>query len=187
MTTDVSTVVVIIQSFSYSWLMTEFLTRVTLWVAHVVQELLKYTPSRSPEFFPGFSGSIYCFLFSVLHIIAYPFVFFSFVHCLSFHLRLLNTPLVSSNFSSIWQTITNINQLTNYIYFLATINKFLNQSWSYDSWIFNFLCNQCLSPLKLWVQVPLMGTSTCYNIMLSLSVTCGKSVVFSRYSSFLHQ
>ena len=25
-------------------------------------------------------------------------------------------------------------------------------SWSYDSWIYNFLCNQCLSPLMLWVR-----------------------------------
>ena len=24
-------------------------------------------------------------------------------------------------------------------------------SWSYGSWIYNYLCNQCLSPLKLWV------------------------------------
>jgi len=22
-------------------------------------------------------------------------------------------------------------------------------SWSYDSWIYNYLCNQCLSPLKI--------------------------------------
>ena len=25
--------------------------------------------------------------------------------------------------------------------------------WSYGSWIYNFLCNQCLSPLMLWVQI----------------------------------
>ena len=24
-------------------------------------------------------------------------------------------------------------------------------SWSYVSWIYNYLCNQCLSPIKLWV------------------------------------
>jgi hypothetical protein len=24
--------------------------------------------------------------------------------------------------------------------------------WSYGSWIYNYLCNQCLSPLTLWVQ-----------------------------------
>ena len=29
-------------------------------------------------------------------------------------------------------------------------------SWSYGSWIYNYLCNQCLSPLTLWVWIPLM-------------------------------
>jgi len=33
------------------------------------------------------------------------------------------------------------------------------------SWINNYLCNQCLSPLKLWVQIPLMKRCTRYNIM----------------------
>ena len=30
-------------------------------------------------------------------------------------------------------------------------------SWSlsFGSWIYNYLCNQCLSPLKLWVRIPL--------------------------------
>jgi hypothetical protein len=29
-------------------------------------------------------------------------------------------------------------------------------SWSYGNWIYNYLCNQCLSPLKVWVRIPLM-------------------------------
>jgi hypothetical protein len=29
-------------------------------------------------------------------------------------------------------------------------------SWSYGSWIYNNLCNQCLSLLKLWGWIPLM-------------------------------
>ena len=28
-------------------------------------------------------------------------------------------------------------------------------TWSYGSWIYNYLCNQCLSQLKLWVRMPL--------------------------------
>ena len=28
-------------------------------------------------------------------------------------------------------------------------------SWSYSSWIYNYLCNQYLSPLTLWIQIPL--------------------------------
>ena len=26
-------------------------------------------------------------------------------------------------------------------------------SWSYGSWIYKYLCNQCLSPLMLWVRI----------------------------------
>jgi hypothetical protein len=40
----------------------------------------------------------------------------------------------------------------------------------------------------LWVRIPLMARCTLYNIMWKgLSLTCGRSVVFSRYSGFLHQ
>ena len=45
------------------------------------------------------------------------------------------------------------------------------------------LCNQCLSPLMLWVRIP-RYTTLCDK---SLSVTCDMSVVFSTYSGFLHQ
>jgi hypothetical protein len=38
-------------------------------------------------------------------------------------------------------------------------------SWSYGSWIYNCLCNQWLSPLKLWVWTPFMARCTQYNIM----------------------
>jgi hypothetical protein len=46
-------------------------------------------------------------------------------------------------------------------------------SWSYSSWIYNYLCNQWLSPLKLWVQTPFMARCT----------WCNRSVVFSGYST----
>jgi hypothetical protein len=36
-------------------------------------------------------------------------------------------------------------------------NKGSSWWWSYGSWISNYLCKQCLSPLKLWVQIPLMA------------------------------
>jgi len=39
------------------------------------------------------------------------------------------------------------------------------RSWLYGSWIYNYLCNQCLSPLMLWVQTPFMARCTRYNIM----------------------
>jgi len=36
---------------------------------------------------------------------------------------------------------------------------------SYGSWIYNYLCNQCLSPLKLRVLTPFTARCTQYNIM----------------------
>ena len=51
------------------------------------------------------------------------------------------------------------------------------------SWIYNYMCNQCLSPWKLWVLFPVMARCTRYNIMWSsLSVTRERSVVFFLYS-----
>ena len=41
-------------------------------------------------------------------------------------------------------------------------------TWSYGSWIYNCLCNQCLSHLTLWVRIPLMWgvlyTTLCDNV-----------------------
>ena len=41
-------------------------------------------------------------------------------------------------------------------------------SWSYGSWICNYLCNQWLSSLMLCVQIVLMARCTRYKIMISL-------------------
>jgi len=32
--------------------------------------------------------------------------------------------------------------------------------WSYGSWINNYICNQCLSPLMLWVRIPIRARCT---------------------------
>jgi hypothetical protein len=39
-------------------------------------------------------------------------------------------------------------------------------SWSYGSWIYNYLCNQCLSPLMLWVRISIraMCTTLCEKV-----------------------
>ena len=37
--------------------------------------------------------------------------------------------------------------------------------WSYGSQIYNYIYNQCLSPLKLWFWILLMARCTQYNIM----------------------
>ena len=38
-------------------------------------------------------------------------------------------------------------------------------SWLYVSWIYNYMYNQCLSPLQLWIQLLLMAKCTRCNIM----------------------
>jgi len=38
-------------------------------------------------------------------------------------------------------------------------------SWSYGSWIYNYMCNQSLSQLKLWVRTLIMARCTLYNII----------------------
>jgi hypothetical protein len=39
-------------------------------------------------------------------------------------------------------------------------------SWSHGSWIYNYLCNQCLSPLMLWVRILIRVrcTTLCDNV-----------------------
>jgi len=46
-------------------------------------------------------------------------------------------------------------------------------------WIYNYLCNRCLSPLKLCVWISFMARCTRYNFMWwRLSMTCGCLVFF---------
>jgi hypothetical protein len=35
----------------------------------------------------------------------------------------------------------------------SIINAIQSWSWSYGSWIYNYQCNDCLSPLRLWVRI----------------------------------
>ena len=56
-------------------------------------------------------------------------------------------------------------------------NKGPPWSCSFGSWIYNYKCNQCLSPLTLRVRIPLrwgvLDTTLCDKVF---SVTCGRSV-----------
>ena len=53
-------------------------------------------------------------------------------------------------------------QIKHFVHVIGKLYVIFNQlymkwgpSWSYGSWIYNYLCNQCLSPLTLWVWTPL--------------------------------
>ena len=39
--------------------------------------------------------------------------------------------------------------------YITKVKPETSWSWSYDSWIYNYLFNHCLSPLTLWVWIPL--------------------------------
>ena len=105
-----------------------------------------------------------------------------------------NVLMTKKNFHSkdtaiiIWCSYWLLNNLFYLLDFSIDI-KGPSLSWSFGSWIYIHLSNQCLSPLKLGVRIPLVARCTrCnYFMLLSLSVTCDRSVVFSVSSVFLHQ
>ena len=42
---------------------------------------------------------------------------------------------------------------THTLGYAKKIRKWPPLSWSYGSWIYNYLCNHCISPLKLWIWI----------------------------------
>ena len=104
-----------------------------------------------------------------------------------FEIRILIAPLVSSNSSYKKYNVQTRHAILfviifNGLYLAPTVSHIYriksgpSWPWLHSSWIYNYLCNQCLSPLKLWLRTLFMA-----------SVTCDRSVVFSWYSGFLHQ
>jgi hypothetical protein len=66
-----------------------------------------------------------------------------------------------------WHTLDKKLKITIVFIFLVTIHSFiyiegLLWSWSYSSWIYNYLCNQCLSLLTL--NTILLGTEHVGNV-----------------------
>ena len=63
-------------------------------------------------------------------------------------------------------------------------------SWSYGGWIYNYLFNQCLSPLKLWVWIPLrrsvLDTTLCDEVCQWLATGWLFSPVFSTNKTDRH-
>ena len=47
------------------------------------------------------------------------------------------------------------------------LQLYMGLPWSYGSWICNYLCNQCISPQKMWVRNLLMARCTRYNTSYS--------------------
>jgi hypothetical protein len=58
--------------------------------------------------------------------------------------------------SVIGYSVTNHNKLNHSTFSTQTTQPhILKLNWSYRSWIYNYLCNECLSPLTLWVRIPI--------------------------------
>ena len=79
-----------------------------------------------------------------------------------------------------------------YIIFFFYHYKYIKQrpswSWSYGSWIYNYICNQCLSPLTLRVRIPLrkgvLDTTLCDKVCQWLEACLW---FFFGYPGFFHQ
>jgi hypothetical protein len=49
---------------------------------------------------------------------------------------------------------------THYLYYFKLLSVCRSWPWSYGSWIYNYLCNQCLSLLTLWVRISIRARCT---------------------------
>ena len=62
--------------------------------------------------------------------------------------------LISIIFIILW-TIVFTLRLSLYVNIFLSETTGSLWSWWFGSWIYNYLCNQCLSPLALWFWIPL--------------------------------
>ena len=81
----------------------------------------------------------------------------------------------STKFCSKPLSLAMYNMLLNLYHFLICRLQGPLWSWSYGSWIYSYLCNQCLLPLTLWVWIPLMrgvlDTTLCDKVCQWLAVS----------------
>jgi hypothetical protein len=82
---------------------------------------------------------------------------------MNFRFRFMAFNATFKNISVIsWQSIFAI--VLSVLQFISLVYTSLSSRWihrgSYDNWIYNYLCNQCLSPLKLWVWNQFMARCT---------------------------
>jgi hypothetical protein len=73
------------------------------------------------------------------------------------------TPSIDSGlFTNVDQTKCATNPTTHNSNFMKVSYFYYTHfwPWSYGSWIYNYLCNQCLSPLMLWVRISIRARYT---------------------------
>ena len=120
------------------------------------------------------SGTIHKFLF---HFIFHPILMDFFLLTkwsllwifdeTSFYSYFNSKRLSNSEISYIWKVHLYMDFFLKLIVFVGTYRS-MSCSWSYGSWIYNYLCNQCLSSLTLWVRIPslrgVLNTTSCDKI-----------------------
>jgi hypothetical protein len=89
------------------------------------------------------------------------------IHLKQFLKHIIHSQVYTLLFSTTtWLTVTdvlchNCSVWHNYIPNVEFLKRMgLPWPWSYGSWIYNYLCNQCLSPLKLWVRISIRARCT---------------------------
>jgi hypothetical protein len=80
----------------------------------------------------------------------------SYVNSKHIHILVLRYHFMLQVFSAVYDIFASDNRIyiTNvsmYVYFLNSL--WPSWPWLYGSWIYNYLCNQCPSPLMLWVRI----------------------------------
>ena len=70
--------------------------------------------------------------------------------------------VVSFGSKSIYEVYSKVVNVLLCFYSLSLNNEMLGPSWpwSYGSWMYNYLCIQCLSPLMLWVRTSIRARCT---------------------------
>ena len=63
------------------------------------------------------------------------------------------------------KSMTNFIAVIKIVVDVTNVNKRPSWSWPYGNWIYNYLSNQCISLLKLWVRIPLMARLIRYETM----------------------
>ena len=124
---------------------------------------------------------LFKYLYTLLVFLKHDWLISIYIACQTISQQEENWSISNSIFSTLkWHTKE---------YYILYVFMRSSSSWLYGSWIYNYLCNPITN--KLWDRFPLMAryiVYTRYNIMWSsLSVNCGRSVVFSGYSCFLHK
>ena len=103
---------------------------------------------------------------------------------LLYSVKIINISLVDIELDSAWDK--NYHLLSIRVRLVSVHSEGPLWSWSYGSWIYNYLCNQCLSQLTF--EPHLQTRCIRYNIMWwSLWITCNRSVVFYSQYGFLHK